>query len=167
MLELSQIPLYICDDESLLRAVSHPSGVDEMGRVLPMAFRLKKDEPDISLSRLFLEELTVFLKRFKKRKFPYLSSNDVFYGAAELIAGDIRSLDEHIVLEPSPTRNCPSHASIKFKRADGSFYIEKGRTSEPVESSILGYEMALATIALRVYDKDGNLMWTRTEQESR
>lgn len=162
--EQIKIPVDIAENEPLLRAVSTPSCLDEENRATPLAFRLnsKRKESDISLSRLLYDSLKNFLKRSLKFSFRFLSKKDVIAGAVELQAGDVYALDEHIVLKATPNTKNPSHASIYFMNEDGTFYTAgKEITTEPVDSSILGYELALASIVRKVYGKEGNVLWSQ------
>lgn len=154
------VPQEINDFESLLRAVSAPSCLDNERKATPLAFRFKANERELSLSRLLFEDLHSFLERALGIRFLYLSQEDVPTGAVELKAGEVSSLDEHIILKASPSSRVPSHASICFKNTDGSDYIGNRKTTEPVDPSILGYEMALASIVRNVYDIKGNLIWS-------
>ena len=157
-----KVPLIIEDTEPLLRAISTPSCLDAEKRATHLAFRLRPDikESDLSLSRRVYEELKDFLKRALRFKFTFLSLNDVPAGAVELIAGGVHGLDKHIILNATPTRKNPAHASIFYMKEDGSFYVAgQGKTTDPVDASILGYEMALASIVHKVYDKEGNILW--------
>lgn len=154
-----KVPLIIEDTEPLLRAISTPSCLDAEKRATHLAFRLKPEESDLSLSRRVYEELKDFLKRALRFKFTFLSLNDVPAGAVELIAGGVHSLDKHIILKATQTKN-PAHASIYYMKEDGSYYVAgQGKTTDPVDASILAYEMALASIVHKVYDKEGNILW--------
>ena len=165
MLEKKEaIPVEIEESEPLLRAVSTPSGLDSENMATPLAFRLRaaKKERSLSLSRNLYEELKAFLKRSLRFDFSYLTPKDVVSGALELNAGEVRGLDEHIELRPTPGEKTPAHASIFFKKEDGSYYTAgEEKDSDPVNESILGYEMALASIVRKIYDKDGNVIWER------
>lgn len=152
------IPEEIDRSESLLRAVSTPSCLDDANMATQLAFRLRDKEKDLSLSRLLYEELKAFLKRALRFNFKFLTPKDVTAGAVELQASDVNDLDEHIVLKATPTDKTPSHASIYFKNEDGTDYVGVN-TTEPVDSSILGYEMALASIVRKVYDRNGRVIW--------
>ena len=154
------VPQEINDYESLLRAVSTPSCLDNESKATPLAFRLKPNETELSLSRLLFEDLYSFLKRSLHFTFRFLSFKDVPAGAVELKAGEVNALDEHIILKASPSSRVPSHASICFKNIDGSDYIVNRNTTEPVDPSILGYEMALASIVRNVYDDKGKIIWS-------
>ena len=161
--DVREIPSIIEDTEPLLRAISTPSCLDAENRATNLAFRLRSDnnESDLSLSRMLYEGLKEFLRRSLRFKFTYLSPRDVPFGAVELVAGGVYSLDSHIVLSASPNKRNPAHASICFKNDDGSYYSAgKGSTTDPVDESILGYELALASIVQRVYDMDGHVIWT-------
>ena len=148
----------IDDNEPLLRAISTPSCLDKENRVTHLAFRLRHDEDGLSLSRLLYEELKSFLKRAFRFKFSFLSPEDVTAGAVELHAHEVKKLDEHIILQASPNRHNPAHASIVFKNQDGTNYVGVN-TTDPVDSSILGYEMALASIVQKIYDREGKVIW--------
>jgi len=152
------IPKEIDNNEPLLRAVSAPSCLDGENRATHLAFRLRNNEKDLSLSRLLYEELRLFLKRSFRINFKFLSLKDAPSGAVELNAGEINGLDDHIVLRATPHKTLVAHASIFFKNEDGTNFIGKN-TTDPVDSSILGYELALASIVRKVYDKDGKVIW--------
>lgn len=149
-------------NESLLRAVSVPSCLDADHRATHLAFHLRNAETDLSLSRLLFESLAAFLKRAFRFRFTFLNPKDVFAGAVEIVAGDVKGLDEHIVLKATPSPKTLSHAGIYFKNPDGSNYVGVDST-EPVDSSILGYEMALASIVRKVYDREGRIIWHEEE----
>lgn len=152
------IPREIGNNESLLRAVSTPSCLDADNRVTHLAFRLRNGESDLSLVRLLYDDLIAFLKKAFRFKFTFLSPKDVFAGAVELEAGVVKDLDEHIVLKATPSLKTPSHASIYFKNQDGTNYVGIN-TTEPVDSSILGYELALASTVRKVYNTEGKVIW--------
>ena len=152
------IPRDIGNNESLLRAVSTPSCLDADHRVTHLAFRLRNGESDLSLVRILYDDLIAFLKRAFRFKFTFLSPKDVSAGAVELEAGAVKALDEHIVLKATPSPRTPSHASIFFKNQDGTNYVGVN-TTEPVDSSILGYELALASTVRKVYNTEGKVIW--------
>lgn len=157
------VPSTISSEEPLLRAYSVPSGLDRENRPTPLVFRLRKKEKDISLCRVAYYDLRDFISLAVSRfKFRYLSQTDVAAGAVELLAGEVNSLAPNcIVLEPTPTRENPAHASIFFFLPDGRQYVQSRKTNEPTDPSILGYELALADSVRIVYDMDGNIIWKR------
>jgi hypothetical protein len=159
------IPPEIDGCEPLLRAVSHPSGLDNNKRATPLAFRLRKGEQDISLCRGWYEDFKAFTKR--ALKFKYYWPGDKTAAVAELYASDIRSLDMNIILKPSTDRSGSAHASIYFKNEDGSFYIGKeDKETDPVDPKILSYEMALASIVKKVYDLEKMVIWEQNQDVS-
>lgn len=146
----------ISDEELLLRAVSY-SGLGEKNHPTPLAFRLRPGERELSLCREILEDLFSFLKRAISIKF--LSAEDRLAGAIELSAKEVRSLDRNIILEATPNPSNPSHAGISFRMGDGTIYKAKKKNTVPTDASVLGYELALASIVRRVYDKRGSIVW--------
>lgn len=153
-----ELPPEIDNSELLLRAVSTPSCLDADNRAKHLAFRLYDNQEDVSLCRLLYCGLIDFLIKAIRFPFRYISPKDVFAGAVEFRAGAVRELDEHIVLKATPRFNNPSHASIFYMKHDGSFFVGVPST-DPVDSSILVYEMALASIVSKVYNIKGEVIW--------
>ena len=132
------VPLEIEDGELLVRAVSLPSCLDSENRATHLAFHLRINEEDLSLSRLLYEKLLSFIKRSTRLIFTFLTPKDIPAGVVELNAGKVRSLDKHIVLKATPNRKNPAHASIYFKKDDGSNYKATADiTTDPVDELIL------------------------------
>lgn len=154
------VPPKIASEEPLLRAFSLPSGLDENKKATVLVFCLRKKEKDISLSRKLYLNLMEFLKKAIKFRFSYLSKRDVTSGAVEIIAGDVESLNEHIVLEATPSKDNPAHASILYLSDDGTVYEQPSNTTEPADPSILGYELALVSIVRKIYDLNGDIIWS-------
>ena len=161
---MQDIPTVIADDEPLIRAVSCPSGLDEEHRATIMAFclREKKREKALSLLRSLYYNISLFLQDTLSIDFTFLSPVDKPAGVVELLAAEVRTLGEHIVLNASPSKRYPAHASIRFKLKDGTLFVAgRNKTKEPMETEILGYQAALAAIVSIVYDLNGKVIWRR------
>lgn len=153
------IPPNISSNEPLLRAFSLPSGLDGEKRATPLIFRLHSNEKDISLTRLLYDNLMDFLKKSSSFIFKFLSPNDEPAGAVELIAGEVASLSQNILVKATPSKNNPAHASIYYLLSNGKCYKQPKRTTVPTDPTILGYEMALAAVVHKIYDLRGNVIW--------